>query len=144
MSGKGAEAKMPLTEGELKVALAVLQRGTYKHSGMRSAAAAISALRGAHEAVTPKAKRKRTVSARWLGRQLTECGVDVSAALIRIQQRRSKARRTERPTVYGGTRITRQKDASESPDSAGQPAGAQQTEPARPANDVVVAGGSKA
>lgn len=104
---KGREPKPDLSADEKAAVLALLSRGSYKGAGLRAGANLVSALRKAHEASTPKARAKRTVSARWLGRQLDKCGVDASAAKLAIAQRRAQARRNSQVAVYPGTRITR-------------------------------------
>jgi len=99
--------KPDLTDEELRAWEGMIARGTYRGTGLRAGANLVSALRGAHEASTPKAKAKRTVSARWLERQLVKRGITPSAAKLRFAKIRGRVRRTEKATAYTGPRITR-------------------------------------
>jgi hypothetical protein len=108
MNPEGRPAKPGLSDDEFVAVDALLRRGSYKGSGLRAAANLVSALRGAPTASTPKAKAKRTVSPRWLGRQLEKRGKNASAAKLAIVQRRAKARRNSSVADYTGTRIGRE------------------------------------
>lgn len=114
MAGKGAEPKPDLTPEERQAVFGLLQRGTYRGSGLRAAAALVSSLRGADKALTDRAKAKRSVSPRWVKRQLAKCGIDASAALMGIAQRRAKVRRTEPEASHSATRTTRSGYSGES------------------------------
>lgn len=106
MNPDGRPSKPALSPDEQVAVVALLSRGSYKGSGLRAAANLVSALRKAHEASTPKVKAKRTVSARWVERQLAKCGIDASAAKLGIAQRRAKARRNSRVADDSGPRVS--------------------------------------
>lgn len=76
-------AKPPLSDPEFNVAIELLTRGAASPNatggrprglGLRAATAAINRLRGADELVDPEARRRRTVSVRWLVDQLAARG----------------------------------------------------------------------
>jgi len=109
----GPKPKEPMSDSEFEAVKGLFQTGRYRGGGMRAAANLVSALRGANEAMTPKAKARRTVSARWVGRELEKRGKIPSAAKLQILKRQAIARRNSEVAGYSGSRIPPEYHASQ-------------------------------
>ena len=104
MVRSGRPAKDELTDEEVELALGILN-GDGRGTGMRSAATAVSRHRKAHLAATSAVREQRTVSARWLERQLTKRGKMPSAAKVAARRSKPSVRRTGQVTDNPGPRI---------------------------------------
>src|SRR5688572_21239185 len=72
----GRPSKGDLTDLELATILPILAKPRKARGGSLEAAAnAISAMRGAHTALSPATVEARTVSARWVSHQLAKRGI---------------------------------------------------------------------